>query len=132
MSHPFPDDPFLRGNYAPWLMEGEIYDLVIEGEIPRELDGTLSRNGPNPQFAPRGRYHWFDGDGMVHAFTLRQTGHRREHYLGATSFTSEPVFVPRTPHAPEGEAGQTHLNLKDVLNQIVRERLRRCVIYVTS
>jgi carotenoid cleavage dioxygenase-like enzyme len=32
-----------------------------------------------------------------------QTGRRREHQLGVTSFTSEPVFVPRTPHAPEGE-----------------------------
>jgi len=70
MSRPFPDDPFLRGNYAPWPMEGEIHDLVVEGEIPRELNGTLYRNGPNPQFTPRGRYHWFDGDGMIHAFTL--------------------------------------------------------------
>jgi len=71
MSCKFPDDPFLRGNYAPWLMEGEIHNLVVEGEIPRDLDGTLFRNGPNPQFAPRGRYHWFDGDGMIHAFTIR-------------------------------------------------------------
>jgi carotenoid cleavage dioxygenase-like enzyme len=71
MSRSFPDDPFLRGNYAPWPMEGEIHDLVVEGEIPAELRGTLYRNGPNPQFAPRGRYHWFDGDGMIHAFTIR-------------------------------------------------------------
>ena len=52
MSRMFPDDPFLRGNYAPWPMEGEIHNLVVEGEIPRDLDGTLFRNGPNPQFAP--------------------------------------------------------------------------------
>ncbi|MBI3302120.1 MAG: carotenoid oxygenase family protein [Deltaproteobacteria bacterium] len=71
MSRPFPDDPFLRDNYGPWPMEGEIHDLVVEGEIPRELNGTLYRNGPNPQFAPRGCYHWFDGDGMIHAFTIR-------------------------------------------------------------
>ena len=72
MSRPFPDDPFLRGNYAPWPMEGEIQDLVVVGEIPRELAGHATiRNGPNPQFAPRGRYHWFDGDGMIHAFRLR-------------------------------------------------------------
>jgi carotenoid cleavage dioxygenase-like enzyme len=68
---PFPDDPFLRGNYAPWPMEGEVRDLVVEGEIPRELEGSYFRNGPNPQFAPRGRYHWFDGDGMIHALRLR-------------------------------------------------------------
>jgi len=71
MSRPFPDDPFLRGNYAPWPMEGEIQDLVVEGEIPGELEGTYFRNGPNPQFAPRGGYHWFDGDGMIHALRLR-------------------------------------------------------------
>ena len=32
-----------------------------------------------------------------------QTGRRREHEFGTTSFTSEPVFVPRTPDASEGE-----------------------------
>ncbi len=71
MSRPFRDDPFLRGNYAPWPMEGEIHDLAVRGEIPRSLNGTLYRNGPNPQYAPRGTYHWFDGDGMIHAFALR-------------------------------------------------------------
>ncbi|MCG8591844.1 MAG: carotenoid oxygenase family protein [Proteobacteria bacterium] len=69
MSRPFPtDDPYLNGNFAPWPMEGEVRDIEIEGEVPRELAGTLYRNGPNPQFAPRGRYHWFDGEGMIHAF----------------------------------------------------------------
>ncbi|MGB2925788.1 MAG: carotenoid oxygenase family protein, partial [Limnothrix sp.] len=29
------------------------------------------RNGPNPQFAPIGRYHWFDGDGMIHGVHLQ-------------------------------------------------------------
>ena len=77
MSVPFPDDPFLKGNYAPWPMEGEVHDLVVQGEIPEELNGTLYRNGSNPQFSPRGRYHWFDGDGMIHAFTL---GDGKAHY----------------------------------------------------
>ena len=36
----------------------------------KELLGTLYRNGPNPQFAPRGPYHWFGGDGMIHAFHI--------------------------------------------------------------
>jgi len=71
MSRAFPDDPFLRDNYGPVLVEGDAFDLPIQGELPRELHGSLYRNGPNPQFAPRGRYHWFDGDGMIHAFRLR-------------------------------------------------------------
>ncbi len=90
MSRPFPDNPFLRGNYGPWPMEGEIHDLVVEGEIPHEIDGTLYRNGPNPQFAPRGRYHWFDGDGMIHAFTMRDgKAHYRNRWVRTERFELE-------------------------------------------
>ncbi len=68
MSRPFPDSPFLRGNFAPILMEGDAPDLVVEGEIPSELRGAYYRNGSNPQFAPSPSYHWFEGDGMIHGF----------------------------------------------------------------
>ena len=64
-------NPYLTGNYAPWREEGDAFDLEIEGELPRELNGSLYRIGPNPHFKPLGSYHWFDGDGMVHAFILR-------------------------------------------------------------
>ena len=90
MSRPFPDDPFLRGNFAPWPMEGEIYDLVVEGEIPWELNGTLYRNGSNPQFAPRGKYHWFDGDGMIHALTISSgKAHYRNRWVRTQRFQME-------------------------------------------
>jgi carotenoid cleavage dioxygenase-like enzyme len=69
MSKPFPaDEPFLQGYYAPLLMECDAPNLPVTGAIPGELNGWLYRNGPNPQFAPRGPYHWFAGDGMLHAF----------------------------------------------------------------
>lgn len=70
MSRPFPDDPFLRAHWEPWRMEGEARDLIVEGQVPRELAGTLFRNGPNQRFAPRGAYHPFGGDGMIHAFRI--------------------------------------------------------------
>lgn len=70
MSREFPDHPFLKGAWKPWPMEGEIRDVLVEGEIPRELTGTLYRNGPNQQFAPRDGYHPFSGDGMIHAFSF--------------------------------------------------------------
>ena len=71
MTKPFPtDDPFLRGYYAPLNAECDAPNLQVTGEVPTSLNGTLYRNGPNPQFAPRGRYHWFSGDGMLHAFHL--------------------------------------------------------------
>src|SRR5437667_7412336 len=61
---------FLQGNFAPWRMEGVAEDLEVSGRIPQDLAGTYYRNGPNPAFEPPGRYHWFDGDGMIHAITL--------------------------------------------------------------
>ena len=67
---PFPDDPFLTGYYAPVSTESDQPQLRISGELPKELVGTLYRNGPNPQFSPRGPYHWFAGDGMIHAFHI--------------------------------------------------------------
>ena len=60
-------NPFLQGNFAPWRMEGDADDLDVVGEIPRDLQGTYYRNGPNAAYEPAGRYHWFDGDGMIHA-----------------------------------------------------------------
>ncbi|MBV8139291.1 MAG: carotenoid oxygenase family protein [Deltaproteobacteria bacterium] len=66
------NNPFLIGNFAPWREEGDETDLLVEGEIPPDLNGSLYRIGPNPYFPPRGRYHWFDGDGMVHAITIRE------------------------------------------------------------
>ena len=69
MSQPFPLNPFFSGNYAPISFEADAPDLPLRGELPKELAGTLYRNGPNPQFAPRDpNHHWFIGDGMIHAF----------------------------------------------------------------
>ena len=63
-------NPFLRGNFAPWREENVHEGLQVIGEIPRDLNGTFFRAGPNPAFEPEGRYHWFDGDGMVHAIKI--------------------------------------------------------------
>jgi carotenoid cleavage dioxygenase-like enzyme len=71
MSEPFPASPWFTGNYAPISFEADAPDLVVRGELPAGLNGTLYRNGPNPQFAPRdANYHWFIGDGMIHAFHI--------------------------------------------------------------
>jgi len=58
---------YLCGPYEAVTTESTIADLVVlAGEIPADLDGLFVRNGSNPAFDPPGRYHWFDGDGMVH------------------------------------------------------------------
>ncbi|MQA83671.1 MAG: 9-cis-epoxycarotenoid dioxygenase [Streptosporangiales bacterium] len=61
------DNPYLVGVYAPVHTEITADDLEIVGTIPKDLDGVFVRTGPNPQYEPQGRYHWFDGDGMLHA-----------------------------------------------------------------
>ena len=64
------DTPFLKGLMAPVFEERDDLDLQVIGEIPRALNGMFVRTGPNPQFAPMGAYHPFDGDGMLHAVYL--------------------------------------------------------------
>jgi len=63
-------NPFLNFPYGPIQMECDARDLVVEGTVPADLSGTLYRAGPNQRFAPRGDYHLFAGDGMVHAFHI--------------------------------------------------------------
>lgn len=61
---------YLAGNYRPVEREIVAHELKCEGEIPRDLAGTFVRTGSNPRYEPTGRYHWFDGDGMLHAVHL--------------------------------------------------------------
>jgi carotenoid cleavage dioxygenase len=62
--------PYIQGPYAPVAEEITAHDLEVVGELPRDLHGTFVRNGSNPKLPPRGRYHWFDGDGMIHGVEL--------------------------------------------------------------
>lgn len=58
--------PYLQDNFAPVLEEMTVDNLTVIGNLPRELNGLYVRNGPNPRLPPKGSYHWFDGDGMIH------------------------------------------------------------------
>lgn len=60
------DNPYLHGPYAPTVHEISKDGLDVEGELPTDLVGAYFRNGPNPVFQPKNRYHPFDGDGMLH------------------------------------------------------------------
>jgi carotenoid cleavage dioxygenase len=47
--------------------EVDAFDLdVIEGAIPADIDGVYLRNTENQVHQPLGRFHPFDGDGMIH------------------------------------------------------------------
>ncbi len=71
MAEPFFDHPFLSGHHGPMRFEAIAPDLIVRGDLPRDLAGVFLRNGPDPLYPPReGDYHWFDGDGMVFGFTF--------------------------------------------------------------
>lgn len=59
--------PYITDVFAPVLDEETHTDLPVTGEIPQDLNGVYLRNGPNPRHEPKGDYHPFDGDGMLHS-----------------------------------------------------------------
>jgi carotenoid cleavage dioxygenase len=86
----WPDNPFLRGNYAPVHEEVTVEQLKIIGQLPRALEGMYVRNGPNPQFPPKAKYHWFDGDGMLHGAHLQDgKASYRNRYVRTSGFDAE-------------------------------------------
>jgi len=85
-SKSYKSNAYLLGNCAP--VHTEIFQeaLEVEGTIPPELSGVFARVGPNPQHMPTGGYHWFDGDGMVHACRIKN---------GTVSFCNRYVQTSR-------------------------------------
>jgi carotenoid cleavage dioxygenase-like enzyme len=89
------DHPYRTGPWAPTFVEYDADDLdVIEGTVPAELAGTYLRNTENPVMPALGRYHPFDGDGMLHAVRFAN---------GAASYRNR--FVRTAGLAAELEAG---------------------------
>lgn len=76
MTHPFPTDTMdFMGHNEPMRVECDIYDLVVEGEIPKELNGVWYRSVPDPQYPPReGEDVFISGDGQVSLFHF-EDGH---------------------------------------------------------
>uniref|UniRef100_A0A0E0BVS7 carotenoid 9,10-dioxygenase n=1 Tax=Oryza glumipatula TaxID=40148 RepID=A0A0E0BVS7_9ORYZ len=63
---------WLSGNFAPVHHETPPAPaLPVRGHLPECLNGEFVRVGPNPKFVPVAGYHWFDGDGMIHAMRIK-------------------------------------------------------------
>lgn len=71
MAKPLPKNKLLEGVFKPWCAESTINDLIVIGEVPNELNGAFLRNGPNPQYVFSEKYHFFNGDGMIHAIYFK-------------------------------------------------------------
>ncbi len=84
------DHPYRTGAWAPNMVEYDATDLDVIGEIPDDFDGVYLRNTENPVHDAIGRYHPFDGDGMVHMMRFRN-GHAeyRNRFVRTLGLTAE-------------------------------------------
>jgi carotenoid cleavage dioxygenase-like enzyme len=115
-------DRLKRTNIAPIPFECDASFLKVSGELPRELNGTLYRNGPNPQFDVPGA-HWFVGDGMLHAFHIengrasyrnrwvRTPKWQAEHDAGRALFGGFGRKLPGAPASATADGGVANTNI---------------------
>lgn len=102
---------------------------TIEGRLPEELAGTLYRNGPAWFERDGFRYeHWFDGDGMVHGWTLGngRVGHaarmvdtpkfRRERKAGRFNTLAAGTSVPNVEPVRNNDDANTANTSVTVVN----------------
>ena|SRR5579859_331894 len=74
MAPEYPNNPWFQGFEAPCRFEGELYDFIIEGTLPAEIDGTFYRTMPDPQYPPKeGCEHnvALNGDGAIDAIRIQ-------------------------------------------------------------
>src|SRR4030088_939835 len=109
-------------NRAPIPFECDAPFLKVVGELPRELNGTLYRNGPNPQFEAPGA-HWLVGEGMLNGFHLengrasyrnrwvRTPKWQAEHDAGRALFGGFGRKLPDAPAAIIQDGGVANTNI---------------------
>ena len=94
MAPRFPkENPLFHGFEEPVRWEGELYDCLVEGEIPEEIDGTFYRVMPTHAHVPKpGCEHdvRFNGDGAVDAVRIKD-GHAdfKHRYVRTQKFCIE-------------------------------------------
>ncbi|WP_181259271.1 carotenoid oxygenase family protein [Pseudoduganella armeniaca] len=84
---------------------------VLEGRWPAELRGTFYRNGPARFELGGERYrHWFDGDGMAHAWHIEGTVRHEARFVRTQKYVEEsaagqflyPTFDTHIARRPVG------------------------------
>lgn len=84
------DHPYMNGAWRPTYREYNATDLEVVGQIPTDIDGVYIRNTENPVHEPIGRYHPFDGDGMLHAISFRSgRAEYRNRFVRTKGFQAE-------------------------------------------
>lgn len=83
--------PYLNGAWTPLHEEVNATELVVlSGTIPTDIDGVYLRNTENQVHEPLGRFHPFDGDGMIHQIEFRDgKASYRNRYVRTRGFEAE-------------------------------------------
>jgi carotenoid cleavage dioxygenase len=84
------DHPYRTGAWKPNVREYDAVDLTVTGRLPDDLSGVYLRNTENPLHDAIGRYHPFDGDGMLHAlFVDNGEAEYRNRFIRTDGFAAE-------------------------------------------
>lgn len=87
----FPALPFFEGAEAPCRFEAEVYNCIVRGDIPKQIDGTYYRCMPDWSWAPLYDDDVFiNGDGAIDAIRIKN-GHAdfKQKYVRTAKFLIE-------------------------------------------
>lgn len=115
------DHPYRSGAWRPNTREYNAFELDVEGELPDDLAGIYIRNTENPLHDAIGRYHPFDGDGMVHSLFIESGNTEyRNRYIRTDGFLAEqaagrPLWagLRERPERSERDGWGARTRLKD-------------------
>ena len=103
------EHPYRSGAWRPQHREWDADDLEVEGELPADLSGVYLRNTENPVHQSIGRYHPFDGDGMLHQIAFHDgRASYRNRFVRTDGFLAEQDAAESlwTGHARRARAVQ--------------------------
>jgi carotenoid cleavage dioxygenase len=84
------DHPYMNGAWTPNYDEYDATDMQVIGEIPKDIDGVYVRNTENPVHEAIGRYHPFEGDGMIHSISFADgKAEYRNRFVRTKAFIAE-------------------------------------------
>ena len=84
------EHPYMKEAWTPNYDEYNATDMEVIGEIPKDIDGVYVRNTENPVHEPIGRYHPFEGDGMVHMIHIENgKAEYRNRFVRTKGFMAE-------------------------------------------
>ena len=87
------DHPYMKGAWEPFYDEFEVLNLDSIGAIPKDFDGVYLRNTENQIHEPIGRFHPFDGDGLLHSiFFQNGKADYRNKFVRTDGFQIEQKF----------------------------------------